>query len=557
MNKRSLRIAGWAIGLSLAFGAIGTAVGASQRAPIEAGAASGDSYSFSTAANVSGSSTDGKWTFSTGKSSGSNPAYNEKTRELRLYSTSWIEITGASGIEITSASFTCKFNGGGKGSDKYPSGWSVNHGTITNYSTTLTSFSVGNINSSSFRLTMGTGDAGNCGLKTVTLTYITATPASSITLTSDSSITIGEGSTSQIVASVDDAASDKGITYSSNATAVATVNETGLITAVSQGEATITVASHSTPSVSTSVSVTVTGRVFTQNAYNKVIKQSELVAGGKYLIVFEQSLTNGYVFDGNDAAYASIAVSINSGVIAPTAQIDAGLVTISTYSTGFALNVNASNQYIGGKSGSNTIQYSDDEILNTITITDGIASIVSDTSFIQFNDASNQLRFRYFKSGTSTQQNVSLYRYVDGTLSTEGFANYLSNSTTSICSTESTSANHYSGLSAIWGRVSGKSNELSASDKSSLATAEAQPGGTPLQDALARYDHMMTRYKVSGLTDFLGRFSQGGINYGALQTMKVSPRGESSLPLIVSVIAVGLAAAGGLIFLHHRHRKED
>lgn len=36
MNKRSLRSAGWAIGLSLAFGAIGTAVGASQKAPIEA-----------------------------------------------------------------------------------------------------------------------------------------------------------------------------------------------------------------------------------------------------------------------------------------------------------------------------------------------------------------------------------------------------------------------------------------------------------------------------------------------------------------------------------------
>ncbi|GEM_PF-5350873 len=38
MNKRTLRIAGWALGLSLAFGAIGTAVGASQAAPIEAAA---------------------------------------------------------------------------------------------------------------------------------------------------------------------------------------------------------------------------------------------------------------------------------------------------------------------------------------------------------------------------------------------------------------------------------------------------------------------------------------------------------------------------------------
>ena len=36
MNKKTLRIAGWALGLSMAVAGIGVAVGASQKAPVEA-----------------------------------------------------------------------------------------------------------------------------------------------------------------------------------------------------------------------------------------------------------------------------------------------------------------------------------------------------------------------------------------------------------------------------------------------------------------------------------------------------------------------------------------
>ena len=47
MNKKTLRIAGWALGLSMAVAGIGAAVGTSQKAPIEAKADSVQALSVS------------------------------------------------------------------------------------------------------------------------------------------------------------------------------------------------------------------------------------------------------------------------------------------------------------------------------------------------------------------------------------------------------------------------------------------------------------------------------------------------------------------------------
>ena len=383
-------------------------------------------------------------------------------------------------------------------------------------------------------------------------------PATSITLTSSSSVSIQCDATSQISAAVDEDATDKRLTYVSDTPTVATVSDTGLITAVDIGSATITVASYSTPAVSTTVSVTVSARTFAANMYTKVKRQSELVAGEKYILVYESSSTEGRAFIGDDVTNGNVAVTISNGVIAPTAQIDAGSILIDTMEGGYYLKVcfgAKANKYMGGKSGNNQTNFNPEETLNTIVITSGTARITSDTSFIQFNKTSGQMRFRYFKSTTTTMEDVCLYRYQSGTLTTDKFATYLKDSTTAICETDSTSANHYTALNNIWSHITTKFNELSSGDKASLKTAEALKGGSTLQDALARYDHMMVRYNESGLTDFIGRFAEGGINYSVRGFTGTIDNGNNDLLIAIIIIAsVSALAVGGYFFIRRKHQ---
>lgn len=386
-------------------------------------------------------------------------------------------------------------------------------------------------------------------------------PATSITLNSSSSVSIQCDATSQISAAVDEDATDKRLTYVSSTPAVATVSASGLITGVEVGNATITVASYSTPEVSTTVSVTVSARTLAANKYSKVKRQSELVAGEKYILVYESSSTAGNAFSGDDVVNGNVAVTISNGEITPTAQIDAGAIIIDTMEGGYYLKVcygDKANKYMAGKNGNNQTDFNADETLNTIVIESGVATITSDTSFIQFNSSNNQMRFRYYKSGTTTQKDISLYRYQSGTLTTDAFATYFKDSTTTICGANDTSANHFEALNSIWTIINAKFNELSSSDKTSLATAEALEGGTNLQDALARYDHMMVRYRASELTDFIGRFAEGGINYSArgfAGTIEASDETTNTVIIAIIIIAsVSALAVGGYFFIRRKHQ---
>ena len=69
---------------------------------------------------------------------------------------------------------------------------------------------------------------------------------------------------------------------------------------------------------------------------------------------------------------------------------------------------------IYGTDGKNTLKFTDTaaNAVNTITLseTDGVI-ITSNTSVLRFNAASNQLRFRYYKSSSyANQQAIQLYK---------------------------------------------------------------------------------------------------------------------------------------------------
>ena len=142
---------------------------------------------------------------------------------------------------------------------------------------------------------------------------------------------------------------------------------------------------------------------------------------GKYLIVCEDG---NVAFDGSlttlDAASNKVSVNITDGQI--TGDFLANTFTIDA-------NGNIKSQsgyYIGNNSNSNALSSNkSDPFTNTISF-DREGNVVIKSSggaYLRYNAASNQLRFRYYKSSTYTNQKaITLYKLVEtaGGGSTEG-----------------------------------------------------------------------------------------------------------------------------------------
>jgi len=153
--------------------------------------------------------------------------------------------------------------------------------------------------------------------------------------------------------------------------------------------------------------------------YVKVTSTADLTSG-QYLIVYAEGSV---AFDGSletlDAASNTIEVTINDNEI--------GITNITTASE-FTIDVtagtimSASGYYIGqtsdanGLASSNTTAYT-----NTISFDeDGNANIVSGGAYLRYNSASNQNRFRYYKSSSYTAQKaIQLYKKVGDEPATE------------------------------------------------------------------------------------------------------------------------------------------
>ena len=133
---------------------------------------------------------------------------------------------------------------------------------------------------------------------------------------------------------------------------------------------------------------------------------------GRYLIVYED---DELVFNGAleklDAAGNNISLSVSDGHIAASNAAEAAEFTIEAIDGGYSLR-SASGLYIGQTSNSNGLLTSAEEpFVNTISVTNGQADIVSGDSYLRFNTQNGQKRFRYYKSSTYTSQKaIQLYR---------------------------------------------------------------------------------------------------------------------------------------------------
>ena len=149
--------------------------------------------------------------------------------------------------------------------------------------------------------------------------------------------------------------------------------------------------------------------------YEKVTSTNDVTAG-QYLIVYE---TGKRVFDGSltdlDVTSSYKVVTITDNKILSNSVTDSYSFTLAKSGSKFTIK-SASGYYIYRTTNSNGLNTSTNEpassYANTITINNnGDADIVSSSTYLRYNASGGQDRFRYFSSGTYTnQQAVQLYK---------------------------------------------------------------------------------------------------------------------------------------------------
>lgn len=137
---------------------------------------------------------------------------------------------------------------------------------------------------------------------------------------------------------------------------------------------------------------------------------------GKYLIVYENSSTVGYVYKSNDVTgktnYTTDTV-INGGEIEAVSSLDSYAVEIAPYSTGYSVKSVGSSKYLQGKGSSTngTDALSSPSQVTTFTLqSDGTVSIVNNTNHLVLN---TQGYMRFYKSTTvtgSSYKRMCLYK---------------------------------------------------------------------------------------------------------------------------------------------------
>ena len=132
---------------------------------------------------------------------------------------------------------------------------------------------------------------------------------------------------------------------------------------------------------------------------------------GQYLIVYENSTSEAFVFNGEDTANDYVSAPTENGVITSD-NLNACVITILAGSEGdYFLKIG--NQYIAGKNDANGLSFSAAAagMANTLALQDGSVMITSNTSVLRFNNAEGQKRFRYYKATSyANQQVIQLYK---------------------------------------------------------------------------------------------------------------------------------------------------
>lgn len=274
------------------------------------------------------------------------------------------------------------------------------------------------------------------------------------------------------------------------------------------GTQTVTV-SYSTVSTTYEITVKATSSSETTitGSYYEKVTTTPNITNGEYLIVCEETSV---AFNGGlttlDAVSNNIEVEITDNKIPVSEDTTAAQFTIDASKRTIK---SKSGYYIGQTSNSNGLETNTSTTFtNTISIgIDGEANILSSGgAYLRYNSASNQLRFRYYRSGTYTNQKaIQLYK-LNALETAKAWATTFMDSVT--CDGGVTKPNV-----ATWNSCGTTYNNLEDGAKAYFVNATYTLSGSTvtalngtdqtIAEAVARYDYIVGKYGTSAYQNFM------------------------------------------------------
>ena len=260
----------------------------------------------------------------------------------------------------------------------------------------------------------------------------------------------------------------------------------------------------------------------------KKVKTTLADYSGNYLIVYDEGSV---AFDGSletlDAVGNNQAVTIENEKIELSSEYK---FSISKTTEAYSLRA-AQGKYIGQTSDSNGLASSDSALDNAITFNGTSTDVVSSGAHLRFNSASNQNRFRYYKSSSYTSQKA-IDLYIEVADAGEALMLDLLNTTREACAAEGEHSK--ADFEAAWSNLKTAYNAISDETVlNKLATTDGNAKGTMFYEALARYDLLVGKY---GLDNFIsGRVVSSLGNTSVISNGSVD---NNSAMIIITVIAL-------------------
>lgn len=136
---------------------------------------------------------------------------------------------------------------------------------------------------------------------------------------------------------------------------------------------------------------------------------------GTYLIVYEASETEAYVFSGVDAHGNLVTATFTDGKIPSSDAIKACEVTVAKEGDGYSFKLNGganAGKYLTAYSGRNKIVFSDSAKALSIKVENGVVKVLDGTAPFQFNKTNNDngLWFRFFGKKPGGMSEIALYK---------------------------------------------------------------------------------------------------------------------------------------------------
>ena len=375
---------------------------------------------------------------------------------------------------------------------------------------------------------------------------------------SSPSLTIEKGQSSQLVVTILPAeAENKNFTLTSSVPSVATVDSTGLVSAISVGKTTITVTTEDGGFTDT-CEVTVTPKSVGTSYYRKISYTNNLPTG-QYIITANVGGTYYAMPNTYASQIDSVPVTVTDNVIS-LADGSSKVLTMTNNSTYYSIYNGTAYLGAGASSGQfRTSSTSDSDLKERWTIEAGIKgtfrikNINYDSKGVIYRSSS--AKFGAFANsnvtaGGTDYYDLEIFEYVDagGSYTIDNFVAEFLNAFT--CTADGTKAPKFN-TGWSWDVLADKFDDLTGEEKLELKTYSADQYGNDEARCVARYDYIVGKYGEDSYANFMERNVPQ--HTGKVVTVLNSENTGNYLTIIIVVLSL-TGLVGCFFYLKKRYK---